>query len=367
MRPWVVLVAATLLGLVVGIGLTVHESLVDREVFFPTDQLALEAEAQRQKKASTNAGPVKRPKVQVLGSAEYDFGSMELNSKRTHTFRVKNVGDAMLKLEIGRVTCKCTVSDVADRDFAPGEIADVKLEWTGKTVTSDPDFYQTAEIKTNDPDAKSIEFKIHGYVTENIRALPDALALGRVSSNDGTEAQFRLFAFLSDAVVIRETEFEDAEQSSYFGVAFSPLSPEDLKQEKGATGGLLATVTVKPGLPMGLIDQTLRIAAEVGKAVEIHVPIKGQVVGDIVLAAPQYEASLNLLRFGALPRNRSAKATIHMFVRGDYRHDTKFEVARVEPAGYLKVNIGPGQELNNGKAIKYDVTVEIPPGLSTRQ
>jgi hypothetical protein len=52
-----------------------------------------------------------------------------------------------------------------------------------------------------------------------------------------------------------------------------------------------------------------------------------------------------------------------MFVRGAHRHETKFEIGSIEPEGYLKVNIGPPQELNQGKAIKYALTVEIPPGL----
>ena len=37
----------------------------------------------------------------------------------------------------------------------------------------------------------------------------------------------------------------------------------------------------------------------------------------------------------------------------------------MDPADYLKVNIGPPKELNNGKTIQYLVTIEIPAGLGS--
>ncbi len=63
-------------------------------------------------------------------------------------------------------------------------------------------------------------------------------------------------------------------------------------------------------------------------------------------------------------RGESAKAVLQVFVKGEYRHDVAFSVGKVDPESYLEVNISPPEELNQGKTIRYLVTIEIPSGLN---
>jgi hypothetical protein len=288
---------------------------------------------------------------------------MERNSTQQHTFRIKNVGNALLTLEPGRTTCKCTVSDVTGSELKPGETTEVTAEWTGKVLGAGPDFEQTIEIITNALEEKILRLKIRGYVTETVRALPPAITIGRVSSNGGTEAEFRLFGFRSDQIDILETVFENDELARYFELAYEPLAKEEIEQEKGASCGLLAKLVVKPGLPLGPINQTIRIRANVDKEAVVHLPVRGRAVSDIIVASSrQFEANKGLLTFGALKRTESAKAVLHVYVTGPHRHTTQLSVGERDPATHLEVNISPPQELNNGKTVKYLVTIEVPPG-----
>ena len=65
--------------------------------------------------------------------------------------------------------------------------------------------------------------------------------------------------------MILESTWEDADTAAYFDVSYEPLSKEEVKKEKGASCGLLAKVTVKPGLPLGPINQTIHIKSERGQ------------------------------------------------------------------------------------------------------
>ena len=51
---------------------------------------------------------VNGPIAVVVGSTEYDFGTMERRGVRTHTFVIRNDGTKPLTLEKGETTCKCT-------------------------------------------------------------------------------------------------------------------------------------------------------------------------------------------------------------------------------------------------------------------
>ena len=294
----------------------------------------------------------------------HDFGSMERYSKRRHAFLVKNAGKGYLTLQVRRTTCRCAVAAISTESCEPGGTVEIVVDWTGQTPTREPDFRQEVEITTNDPAQPLINFVITGYVTETIRAFPPDLVVGRVSSNEGAEVEFRLFGFRSEKIEILGTEFEDADAPDLFEVTFQPLPKEEVEKEKGASCGLLAKLIFRSGLPLGPINQTIRIRARAEKDATISVPVTGRVVSDIVMASSdKFVAPWNLLDFGPLKRTESARAVLQIFVRGDYRHETEFSVGEVDPPEYLKVDIGPPEELNQGRVVRHKVTIEVPAGL----
>jgi len=367
MRSWLLLVAASIVGTGIGVTTTYVERNRGQELFFTEDFWAREAQRAQLRAEQAKAGSSAPAKVEIVGDAVFDFGSMERFSKMQHTFRIKNVGQSGLRLSRRATTCKCTVSKVANPNPRPGETAAITVEWTGQTAMDSPDFTQTVEVGTNDPDMPVVRLQIKGYVTETIRARPgEELVLGMVSSNTGSKTEFRLFGFREDHIDILETTWEDPRTAQYFEVTYEPLPAEEVEKEKGASCGLLATVHAKPGLPLGPINQTIHIKAQVDKEAVVNIPVKGRVLSDIRIASSSlFNANLNVIKFGALRRNQAAKAVLQLYVTGDHRHETQLSVGEVDPADYLKVSIGPPKELNNGKTIQYLVTVEVPAGLPT--
>ena len=360
MKVWSVVVIAAACGIGVGGGMTWVEKLRSTEVFFPKDQQErLDAGVVS---LQSGAGTQKWPKVELVDDGIFDFGSMERFSKLQHTFQLKNVGDALLTVRQGKSTCKCTLSELTKELIEPGETTSITLEWTGQTLGTSPDFQQSVEVITNVPDQEVVRLIIRGYVTETIRALPDELTLGRVSSNTGGEAEFRLFGFRSDQIEILETEFENPELEQYFELLFEPLSTAEVEAEKGASCGLLGKLTVKSGLPLGPINQTIRIRAMAEKEAVLHIPIRGQAMSDIIIASSrEYEPNRSLLTLGTVKRSETASAVLHLFVTGPYRHETHLSVGAMDPPDCFRVEIGPRQELNDGKTMKYLVTIQIPP------
>ncbi len=169
MSSRVVLLAALLLGVAVGIGTTLAERIRHDEPFLPAEFEAITSAQERQRQQEIAAQET-RPKVEFVNERIFDFGSMERLSKQKHTFLIKNVGNAPLFMKVRRTTCKCTISSLDDQAIQPGETGDVTVEWTGKTLTPEPDFKQGVEIETNDPENELISLVIYGYVTETVRA-----------------------------------------------------------------------------------------------------------------------------------------------------------------------------------------------------
>lgn len=363
MRTWLVLMAAAAVGIGVGLTLTHLEKNQGANLFYSEDYWA---RARAEAVAETPVADLVKPaKVEVDGDAVFDFGSMERFSKMTHTFRLKSVGLSDLKLTPRRTTCKCTVSDINNLYPKPGQVSEITVEWTGQTMMDSPDFAQTVEVGTNDPDQPIVRLRIKGFVTETVRALPSELVLGIVSSNTGSTAKFALFGFRSDHLEVLETTWDQTDIAQYFDVTYEPLAADMVAKEKGASCGLLATVIAKPGLPLGPINQTIHIKAKADKEAAVDIPVKGETMSDIRLASSPgvFNPHFGLLRIGAIKRAEGAKAVLQLYVTGDHRHETNISVGEVKPAEYLKVSISPPKELSNGKTIQYLVTVEIPPGL----
>lgn len=372
MKSWVVLAITVAVGAGIGAGSVVLQRGSSSELFFTEDYVRREEEGKESRLKGVDLNNC--PRVEVVGDAVYDFGSMERYSKKQHVFQLKNVGTQSLELNPGRTTCKCTVSKVSHTSVPLGGVTEIVVEWTGQTFLAEPDFIQTIEIETNDPQKPLVRLQIKGYVTETIRALPEELAVGAISSNSEATAEFRLYGFRSDVLDIRETTWENAELASFFDVKYEPLPAAEVAQEKGATCGVVGRVSIKPGLPLGPINQTIRIRASAEKEAVVDLPILGRTQADIRIAASpgvesnakrgRYDSFKNLLVFGALRRTEPGKAILQVYVTGPHRNETQLSVGTVEPAEYLKVDIGPPKELNNGRAIQYLVTIEIPAGLA---
>jgi uncharacterized protein DUF1573 len=302
-----------------------------------------------------------QPRVAV-DSRSYDFGPVARDVKVRHAFRFTNSGQAMLTLRAGATTCtKCTVAELTKPEVAPGETVDVVVEY--QPNIHQPKFRQIATIHTNDPRAPRVELSVHGLVNAPYRLVPEELILSQFSTNETKTAELRIYSVLSDQVRVVGHELTEAETADHFAITSQEIPTSEL--EADAKGGCRVLLTIKPGLPLGAIRQTIRLEIQLGSAGAksmVEVPIEGTVDADISIVGQGWDQSQNRLSIGSVKSSRGATRRLLLLLRGDRRHDVTIKPGTVDP-DWLKVTLGEPSELRSGAVTQIPLVIEIPPGL----
>jgi hypothetical protein len=345
MRGFLVAVVAALFGVVAAWGMTRREFPRPEE---PLPQLQL-----------TSAAAQDDPQVVVEGSDTFEFGAMEVFGTRSHTFQLRNDGGAPLTLKKGATTCKCTISELEEGAIAPGESREVTLEWTPKAATDQ--FEQTAEILTNDPRRPTVRLRVVGRVRDSLRIEPREVALGQLPSTEATSFDIKVWSYQPEPWRMTGSEFLQEKTAQYFRVEARDMTAEELASQEDAKNGQVLRVVVEPGLPLGNINQTLRIKQEKEGRSPLDIHITGKAVGDITAFGAAYNSDREYLDLGNVRSGQGAKAKIFIAVKGTHRGDTKLSIQEVDPAATLKVTLGEPTSFS-GKTVLWPLTVEIPPG-----
>ncbi|MEX0791712.1 MAG: DUF1573 domain-containing protein, partial [Pirellulaceae bacterium] len=300
------------------------------------------------------------PTVEVEGGELHEFGKIELGAKGRHTFVLRNVGTAPLTLTKEGTTCKCTVSELAGGNVAPGESAEVTLEWKAEQYSAH--YSQTATIGTNDPKRPKVELRISGSVVKSVALEPNEVRFSRISAGESSKAGVKILAFKDEQIEIVDLTFEGEHQENY-AVSQRPLTTEELQTEGDAKSGYLLEIEVKPGLPLGANQQKLKIKTSSEFAPELELPISGNVVGDITVVSTQkFNRERNILMLDRVKSDEGANATIHLIVKGPHRDEVTVQLKKVSP-DYLQVEVDEIQSLNEGLIRRVPVHVTIPTGV----
>jgi hypothetical protein len=302
-----------------------------------------------------------RPQL-IVDDYFFDFGAVERDSEQRHTFHFTNAGQGVLTLKAAGTTCsKCTIAELKRKQVAPGETVDVTIVYL--TSASQPEFRQQATIVTNDPDQPRVELKITGSVTSRFRVVPEVLALGKVSTQETRSADIKVYGFVADSIELAGYEFTEADSASFFEVKSETL-PADQWGEPQAKCAMRVVLTLKPGLPLGPIRQTIRLNLRLGgsnDAPTADVMIIGTIDSNISIVGPDWNADKNRLRFGVVKSAAGATRNLRLLVRGDHRHAIKITPSKLDPE-WLKVSVGEPSDLPNGTVTMLPLTIEIPPG-----
>jgi hypothetical protein len=345
MKAWVVAVIAGAVGLIAGCGMTWYE--------FAGVQESFEA---RGEKAKLKEGP----KLVIEGSPEHHFGSMQAQATKSHAFVIRNTGNAPLELTAGDKTCQCVTFDVPSKPIPPGGSSQVLLEWKPKEFNQD--FRQSADLKSNDPAANPVKLIIRGSVVRFAQAFPAEVTFGGISAGEERSTQVRVLCFSEEPLKVAEHEFLSADSASFFDATWEDLPPAEIT-EPLARSGILLTITAKSGLPLGQINQTIRLSLEGPDDRTLEIPIRGTIASDIsILGGRTFDATNNLLRLGLVKGAEGHKTQLRISVKGPHRRDVKLSLAEVDPENVLRVTLAEPTEVNGGRAMVHLLTVEVPPG-----
>lgn len=200
---------------------------------------------------AAEGGPM--PKA-VIDETKYEFGSMGVGKKRSHTFVVKNEGDGPLVLKKGSSTCKCTVALLEDSELQPGDSVEIELEW--EPTVADKEFVQSATIHTNDPAMKEISLTIAGAVESSIVTFPSTE--WRFGEIDVTASQASI-----KAVVVSHTAkgFDITDVTSTMprvDCTWEPMSASELETYRAKSGYHVTTEATGP-FPIGNLQGELTL------------------------------------------------------------------------------------------------------------
>lgn len=355
MKPILFVAAALIVGVVIGNVLTRYE-FADEEAAVRVEVPPPAGEA-----AASSSQARSGPRVTVVNGERHHFGSMDRNEHRSHAFQIRNDGDAPLRLVKGHSTCKCTVGELTKDTLAPGETVEVKLEWDAKS--EEHRFEQSVDFTTNDPARRTIHLSIVGEIIDAVRLQYPDMHFNDVSRNEPSVSTQLIHAFRSDTLTIENVELTNREQADYFDISFEPASAEELAYVRNATAGLKLRVELKPGLPVGRIEQTIRLTTNVRPENPLEVNVVGNVASDILLAGPRVVADRKLVLLPPFKRLDGIQHTVYVVVKGPYRNETEMRVASVQPPVEFAAELGEPQR-DNPRVVRVPLTIEIPPNAT---
>jgi hypothetical protein len=109
-------------------------------------------------------GKMAAPKME-LASPDHYFGAVKAGTPLTHTFEIKNGGDAPLEIKSVAPGCGCTTSDF-DKVIEPGKKGKITLE-IKNTEHYKGEVSKTATVTTNDPEHQSFQLILRASFVED--------------------------------------------------------------------------------------------------------------------------------------------------------------------------------------------------------
>ena len=285
--------------------------------------------------------------IRVVNGESYNFGKMMLGDTESWIFQVKNTGSKPLELRLGETTCKCTfVSEgVFDKDgkeptvIAPGDVLDVELKWTPKSKTID--FHQSAELKTNDPARELVVLQVRGRITQTLQVSPDYVALPNVNTSDGATKEILLLCAMEEGDwSVTGLQWSDEKSAGFFNIEIVDITPTQMAVDMDAKSGRVLRLELKPGMPIGAINQTLIIKTDVREGVEVACQIAGNVISDISIVGRGFDPVGQVLQLAPIESKVGGRATLQILVKGENHKDIEFEITHVDPSDIMHVSFG---------------------------
>lgn len=354
-------------------------------------------------------------KFVVVGEPSYNFGVMELTQKGEHAFKVRNDGQAPLKMvALARdQTCSCTLGSLDKDGLQPGEETNVKLSWTIKFPSKV--FQHSAKIRTDDPDNPVTTFFVRGFVGSRLVVKPsEEVSVGLISEKEPTERKMFLFSEVVEAFEI--TKFETS--NPLIEVTATPMTADELKlatqDPKAEEARVMAEkmeaesrknapqagppesptpapehshddlsgkapdykcgyelkVVLKPGFPIGKLRESILIHTNVPSGSDADAPVSqplrvfitGSRSGPVQIRSGTngivWSPEESVLRLGRFPAREGKKAKLVVFVK-KVEQDLEITDAKLDPP-LLKYEFHKDELFKGTGMSRYEIILEVP-------
>lgn len=370
MRTFLAIVASIALGLGASVlTLMVNVSWMEERFFVEKRSTSDSDDAKKVAKDDVKEGSPEKgtAKLEVINGDVYDFGSMEKKESLSHTFLLKNTGTAPLSMSLMQTSCKCTFSEDmgVKKKLVPGAETEVTLTWEPKSY--EREFEQTATIEIYDAANRTLVLRVKGVVIQMVRPEPNELVLSSVPQKEETKHLVRVYAYKRDDLQVVDYKWRDDQKKDLFEVEMRPLTEGELASERGALSGSLITVTTKPGLPFGRIDQELDLKTNLEDEDQwVNIPVIVNVESDVNIQSfdPRYpfHPQTSRLDIGTVSKGKPVETQLSLFVKGVAGEIDNITMKVLEnetiPKNGITAEFGEVRSIRGAKSIP--VTIKIP-------
>ena len=248
--------------------------------------------------------------VAVLENGVHDFDRMLVGNKASHTFAIRNEGEAPLRLKLKKSTCKCTVPTFSEEAIPVGESVEVKLEWEAQYVSKD--FSQHAVLWTNDPEHEELTLQVVGSVAPLVTAIPEfPWMIGNVK--EGGDTTFSgIIASGSDEFEILSVEPSE----DWLTVEIEPADPADLKSlMSSVNSGYVLKGRVRPEMVIGSFEARLAVKTDLGEGDDATAGglVIGSRAGPFSIIGQSWLGREMTVVMGDIPHDQGKTVTLALF------------------------------------------------------
>jgi hypothetical protein len=144
------------------------------------------------------------PKIEI-DELVYEFGEKLAGPPVEHTFKLKNVGEGILRIRSVRPSCGCTVAGQWEKTVKPG--GSWELPITLRTTHYKGPQRKSITVTTNDPEMGTVRFMIKGTLKPRWIIKPRAsVVFGRIDNDKPVTQTLTLENALDEAVEITEVK-----------------------------------------------------------------------------------------------------------------------------------------------------------------
>ena len=190
------------------------------------------------------------PKAQVPETT-FDFGEIFEDVELTHTFTIKNIGDALLEIKDIDSDCACTAAD-SDRRIPPGGQGRIKLTIAPYSVLRQ--FEKKTKVFFNDPDHREVVLSMKGYGKPFIEIQPSHIIRFRGKPGEELRDQVRFISHLPGNFEIKSfktniPQFIDVNIKAEQPGKIYVVEVRNKRQEAGNYAGVIELTTTSEKRP----------------------------------------------------------------------------------------------------------------------
>jgi len=263
----------------------------------------------------------------VLLEEIYDFKTVSQGTTITHSFKIKNDGNAPLIIHNVHPDCGCTVAE-SPSEVAPGATAEIHI--TMDTMDLSGVVNKRILISTNDPSAPETYVYLSGNVKAWVQVLPKPFLVFNQLLSEENEKSVYVVTEMED----KEFQITSTECSLPFIEAISSVLPQDQRFGPFPNKQYLLTLKIKPGAPVGYQKGTLLIHTNVKEQ-----PVKRMFVSTML--RPDVMATPFDIHFGSLTQDQLPVNRL-VWVSDNTKKIPDFTVIRIENENpFIQTEITP--------------------------